>query len=321
MLHSVKCRIERAFIELKLAVGRLPHPLRDGVSILRPPRQCLENDNVEGALDEFDIGLAHDSPIVRLGEHTESYEFAERRVSLRAGRVATLDSAALPSVRSACKQQQDEGRKVTVTYFRRPRASSPNAFRIHFAEDYRFMFMSQTAGAWTLADLARLPDDGNRYELVDGELFVTPAPSPAHESLALKLRAILEPYVRSQQLGEVITPRSVVRRDGSEVEPDLMVRPTSEIRPKSWEEMPIPTLVVEVISQTSRSRDLGPKRAFYLRNGVAEYWIVDRSDRTIRIVTPNDADLITSAPLRWRPSGASEALTFDVASYFRDALD
>lgn len=62
------------------------------------------------------------------------------------------------------------------------------------------MLMALSTSAWTLAELDRLPDDGNKYELVDGELFVTPAPSPAHEQLASVLHAILGSCVRAHRL-------------------------------------------------------------------------------------------------------------------------
>ena len=87
------------------------------------------------------------------------------------------------------------------------------------------MLMALATRAWTLAELDRLPDDGNKYELVEGELFVTPAPSPAHERLSSVLYSILLPYVRKERLGDIYTPRAVVRTNGSEVEPDLTVRP------------------------------------------------------------------------------------------------
>lgn len=77
---------------------------------------------------------------------------------------------------------------------------------------------------WTLAELHRLPDDGNKYELVRGELFVTPPPSTGHEDILARLSRILDPYVAEQRLGYVYHPRSVMELDGSEVEPDLMVR-------------------------------------------------------------------------------------------------
>ena len=84
------------------------------------------------------------------------------------------------------------------------------------------MLTGLSTSAWTLAQLDRLPDDGNKYELIDGELFVTPVPSPAHERLSAVLNRLLGPYVWAQRLGYVYTPRAVVRTNGSEVEPDLM---------------------------------------------------------------------------------------------------
>ncbi len=182
------------------------------------------------------------------------------------------------------------------------------------------MLMAQTTHSWTLAELDRLPDDGNKYELVDGELFVTPAPSPAHEALATELLHLLYPYVKAQRIGNLVFPRSVVRQLGSEVEPDMMVRPATPTRPKTWAEMPIPSLVVEISSRTTQRRDNEQKRAFYLRIGVAEYWIVDRFTRTIRVVTANAEDVTCDSELVWFPAGATEALQVDVAAYFLAAL-
>ena len=75
---------------------------------------------------------------------------------------------------------------------------------------------------WTLAELHRLPDDGNKYELVRGDLFVAPAPSVVHETILVRLTDILAPFVAANDLGNVFHPRAVVRFKGSEVEPDLM---------------------------------------------------------------------------------------------------
>jgi Uma2 family endonuclease len=93
--------------------------------------------------------------------------------------------------------------------------------------------MALSTRAWTLAELDRLPNDGNRYELVDGELFVTPAPSTANEELASALLSRLVPYVQSQHIGRVYTPHAVVRALGSEVEPDLMVPTAMLVRSDS----------------------------------------------------------------------------------------
>ncbi len=146
--------------------------------------------------------------------------------------------------------------------------------RITFVEGTRDMLvdmlMAQTTCVWTLADRDRLPDDGNRYELVTGELFVTPAPSPGHEMLSTALRYLLDPYVLAHTHGRVYTPHSVVRTRGSQVEPDLIVRPPLATLPEQWEAMPTPLLVVEVLSRTTRRRDQEQKRNFYLAIGVKD---------------------------------------------------
>lgn len=183
------------------------------------------------------------------------------------------------------------------------------------------MLMAQAAGAWTLADLDRLPDDGNTYEVIDGELFVTPAPSPVHEQLAAALHELLLPYVQREQLGQVYTGKSVIQTQKSQVEPDLMVRKMPRPIPETWPELPTPILVVEVLSGITQRRDQVEKRAFYLRTGVANYWIVNRWDRTIRVISANDADVTIGTEFTWHPRGAANALVVNVEEFFRRVLD
>lgn len=182
------------------------------------------------------------------------------------------------------------------------------------------MLMAQTVGAWTLYQLDRLPDDGNRYELLDGELFVTPAPVPAHEMLAEKLRDILDPYVKTNQLGRCFSSNAAVRTNESELLPDLSVRQSPKIPPATWAEMPLPKLVVEVLSPTTHRRDHEHKREFYLRIGIPEYWIVDGKQRTIRIVKLHANDVVADHKLTWHPTEANAPLVIDIAKYFNDAL-
>ena len=73
------------------------------------------------------------------------------------------------------------------------------------------MAMSMPAKAWTLEELHRLPDDGNKYELIRGELFVTPPPSVDHEELLARLTDVLAEYVKKHDLGRVYHPRAVIR--------------------------------------------------------------------------------------------------------------
>ena len=178
------------------------------------------------------------------------------------------------------------------------------------------MPMAAAIKHWTLDELHRLPDDGNKYELVRGELFVTPPPSDDHETIIARLSRLLDPFVDAQHLGFVYRPRAVVRAGGSEVEPDLMVRALKPPRGRDWDDAPIPVLVVEVLSGSTRRRDLGPKKSFYLDIGVAEYWVVDPDARTVRIVQAGTADQVQSDLAVWQPSGASAALRIRVRDLF-----
>jgi Uma2 family endonuclease len=86
------------------------------------------------------------------------------------------------------------------------------------------MAMPATTKRWTLEEVHSLPDDGNKYELIHEELYVTPPSSPGHDTTIARLTTLLVPYVVRNDLGLVYHPRSVIRWRGSEVEPDLMVR-------------------------------------------------------------------------------------------------
>lgn len=171
---------------------------------------------------------------------------------------------------------------------------------------------------WTLAEVHRLPEDGNKYELVRGELFVSPPPGDEHETIAARLNAILVPYVQAQGLGLVYRPKAVMRFDASEVEPDLMVRAPHPDRKKNdgdWDTAPIPILVVEILSGYTRRRDFSEKKKLYLDAGVAEYWIVDPEECEITVVRA-DTQRAERQRLIWSPKGAASPLAFEVGSIF-----
>ena len=172
-----------------------------------------------------------------------------------------------------------------------------------------------TTEPWTVEQLDRLPDDGNRYELLGGELLVTPPPSEAHETIVARLNALLVPFVVANRLGLVHHPRSVVQIGGERTEPDLMVR--AESGHTGWANAPIPILVVEVLSRSTRDRDLGKKRRFYMKAGVAEYWIVDREERVVIQVRPGGEQRI-STTLTWSPPGTRATLDIHTAKIFPD---
>lgn len=179
------------------------------------------------------------------------------------------------------------------------------------------MAVSTAVKRWTLDELHGLVDDGNKYELIRGDLYVTPAPSNVHQTIIARLAAILVPYVAANRLGHVHQARSVVRHKESEVEPDLFVRGEAPAVTNDWENAPAPILVVEVLSPFTRRRDLEHKRRFYLDDvGIPEYWMADPDARTIRVARAAEVDLVADHTLVWRAPGASEPLTFDLNAIF-----
>jgi Uma2 family endonuclease len=178
------------------------------------------------------------------------------------------------------------------------------------------MHVATQAKRWTLDELHSLPDDGNKYELVNGELFVTPAPSVDHETILARLSRLLEPYVAEHNLGLVYHPRAVFRFKDSEVEPDLMVRQPAQHKHTAWELVPRPTLIVEVLSDSTRRRDRLQKREFYAVAEIPEYWIIDPERSEITVIRRSATDLTVRATLEWKPDGANGALSLPAASLF-----
>lgn len=180
------------------------------------------------------------------------------------------------------------------------------------------MHMALKARKWTRADLERLPDDGNKYEVIRGELFVTPPPAAGHESIVEALGRRIMPYVWAQGLGQVRFPRSVFVFEKSLAEPDMMVLLPGRVT--SWERMPTPMLVIEVASESTVRRDRVAKRSYYIDGGVSEYWIVDGTKRVVTVIKPGVADDVVSSELLWKPSGTTEPLRIDLVTLFQEAL-
>ena len=170
------------------------------------------------------------------------------------------------------------------------------------------MRMALTVHRWTRANLASLPNDGNRYEVLDGKLFVTPLPAPVHQRIAVQLILRLEPYVAAQGLGYVVGPGAVTFGE-NELQPDVVVFPGSPpgIGAK-WDELPQPALVVEILSATTRQRDLSEKRKAYLRLRIRDYWIIDPFERRATCWTPDAIEPVITGSIAWQPRPGREAL-------------
>ena len=170
---------------------------------------------------------------------------------------------------------------------------------------------------WTLEEFNSLPDDGNKYELIRGELFVTPAPTVSHETIIARLSRILDRYVEANGLGLVYHARAVIDiGDDTEVEPDLMVRQPPDREDAEWIDAPLPILVVEVASDSTRRRDRVHKRSIYADARIPEYWMLDGSDRTVRIVRLGHEDVIAREAITWHPAGVDIGLTIAFVDIF-----
>ena len=129
----------------------------------------------------------------------------------------------------------------------------------------------------TYPELRLMPDDGKRYELIDGEVFVTPSPSEKHQRVLTNLLVGIHNHVKAKGLGRVyIAPFDVVFGEKTALQPDLLfvsAKRTGIIGPEYV--LGAPDLVVEVLSPYRQSYDRVTKLEQYALYGVAEYWIVD----------------------------------------------
>jgi len=172
---------------------------------------------------------------------------------------------------------------------------------------------------WTIDMVRALPEDRNRYEVIDGELLVTPAPSLRHQTAVLELASRLLTYLKAQGLGSaIIAPADVEVAPDTMVEPDLFViPPVRGPLPRSWTEANQLLLIAEVLSPTSARSDRVRKRALYARLRVPEYWIVDLDARVVERWRPEDErPEILDRALEWRPAGCNAPLVIDLEELF-----
>lgn len=186
------------------------------------------------------------------------------------------------------------------------------------------MGMPAAETEWTVEMVRAIPDDHNRYEVVDGELFVTPPPSWRHGDVVLELSLILWHYLKKNAVGHLkIAPQGVELDHRTLVEPDLFVVPLVDgKKPRAWEDVRELLLAVEVLSPSTARVDRRVKRVRYQREGVPEYWIVDIDARLVERWTPtDDRPEIISEEIEWNPVGATEGLVIDLPKLFADALE
>ena len=175
---------------------------------------------------------------------------------------------------------------------------------------------------WTAELVRALPDDGNRYECIDGALLVTPSPLNIHQAMVGEFYRVVFPYVREMGIGYVqFSPLDIELDDGMIVQPDVLafhLTPSvAQGRAQGRIDGRDLMLVIEVLSPSTARRDRGLKRAFYERIGVHEYWIVHPASRLVeRWRHGVGAPVWEEGNLVWHPEGAARPLTIDLPALF-----
>jgi len=172
---------------------------------------------------------------------------------------------------------------------------------------------------WTAEMVRRLPDDGNRYEVVHGELLVTPVPRFDHQLLVSRLAFAIGTYLAREPVGIVLTsPADISWGRDVLVQPDVFVVPRDEARTREWSRIRSLLLVVEVLSPSTARADRFTKRRRYQDVGVPVYWVVDGGEQRVEVwEDAADLPVIGTERLVWRPAGAGQAFTLELAELFR----
>jgi len=141
-------------------------------------------------------------------------------------------------------------------------------------------------GEWTYDDYAKLPDDGWRYEIVNGVLYMSPSPSGAHQDAVLEIASYLRTYVKLAGLGLVrVAPFNVRLSSKDTFQPDILVVLNANLeKVKDTYVLGAPDLVVEVASPSTEGFDRREKQDTYALAGIPEYWIVNTDARTVEVL-------------------------------------
>ena len=187
------------------------------------------------------------------------------------------------------------------------------------------MGMPAARTLWTIAMLDALPESAERHEIIDGELFVTPAPSERHALVVTELLVRLHQYLAGLDIGRVITAPTDVWRDErmyNRVQPDILVlRLIAGKRPPYPYRLSDLALAIEVASPDNPLLDYQVKRDLYLREGLAEYWVVNLEARHVsRWRSRDDPGEVLSHTIDWRPNDAVAPFALDLPLFFESSM-
>jgi Uma2 family endonuclease len=177
---------------------------------------------------------------------------------------------------------------------------------------------------YSLEEFERIRDDappGARYEFLDGEILVTPSPNLVHQRIVLRFATLLEPFVRSTAVGELVVSPFDVRFGVRRVfQPDLLTMSPNDVRSGRRDAARELLLAIEVVSPSSARHDRLKKRPAYQEEQVLELWVVDPESELVERWRPGDErpEILTDK-LMWAPPGTNETLTVDLLTLFADA--
>lgn len=171
---------------------------------------------------------------------------------------------------------------------------------------------------FTYEDYLELPDDGKRYEIIDGELYMSTSPTPNHQKIVRNFLFALSLYLKRHPIGEVMpAPLEVFFSQTNIAQPDIIFisNERSDII-KPTQIKGAPDLVIEVLSPSTEKRDRTVKLKMYARFGVREYWLPKEKTATVEIFRLQDGELVPVARL-----GKSDVLTSPLFPGLEISLD
>ncbi len=181
---------------------------------------------------------------------------------------------------------------------------------------------------WSVEEVREMQDESRawpRFELIGGELLVTPAPGEIHQVGVAELLLLLAAYVDRERIGvTLMSPADIELHPGTISQPDVFVVPVATgMKRKSqrgWEAVTSLLLAVEVISPSSVRTDREKKREYYLSAGVPDYWVIDFDARVLERWIPGaDTPTVLRSSFEWRPAGASAPLVVNLPELFENA--
>jgi Uma2 family endonuclease len=176
------------------------------------------------------------------------------------------------------------------------------------------MAMAITVPLYTVDDLERFPDDGNRYELLDGVLLVTPQAAAVHQVVANRIQFELSASLQKPGLAHIVGPGAVVRMPRTQLQPDILVYPARFSPRTDWRKITEHWLAVEILSRSSRVYDREFKRDAYFALGLQQVWLVDWRDQSVEVYTSRARRRVVRDKVRWRIAGTE--VVIDLSEVF-----